>query len=127
MSQNHLPSPETKFREDLRFRVLRLLQNDPALSNREISRQLGVSVGGVHYCLKALADKGMIKMQNFRASDKKLHYAYIVTPKGISERALLAGRFLQRKRAEYEALKAEIDTISQEVRTQESLKAECAT
>jgi EPS-associated MarR family transcriptional regulator len=111
---------ETQFREDLRFRILRLLQSDPKLSNREIAKQLGVSVGGVHYCLKALANKGMIKIHNFRASDKKLQYAYVVTPKGISEKALLASRFLQRKMVEYDALRAEIEAISEEVRTQEN-------
>ncbi len=119
MGQRSSNQDKSQFRENLRFRVLRLLQDDPTLSNREIARKLGVSVGGVHYCLKALADKGMIKIRNFRASDNKLHYAYIVTPNGISERAMLASRFLQRKMSEYEALKAEIEMISQEIRAAE--------
>jgi EPS-associated MarR family transcriptional regulator len=110
---------ESLFRQNVCFLMLRLLQDDPTLSNREIARKLDVSVGGVHYCLKALADKGMIKIQNFRASEKKLHYVYIVTPSGISERARLAGRFLQRKIVEYEKLKAEIEAISEEVREHE--------
>lgn len=119
MGQHSSNLDESQFRENLRFRVLRLLQDDPTLSNREIARKLGVSVGGVHYCLKALADKGMIKIRNFRVSDNKLRYAYIVTPKGVSERAILASRFLQRKMSEYEALKAEIEMISQEIRAAE--------
>jgi EPS-associated MarR family transcriptional regulator len=107
---------QSDFRENLRFRVLRLLESNPEMSYREIANSLGVSVGGVHYCLKALADRGMVKINNFRASDKKLHYAYVVTPSGLAEKALLAGRFLHRRMAEYEALKLEIEAIQDEMR-----------
>jgi len=103
------------FHEDLRFRVLRLLQENPELSQREISTALGVSFGGVNYCLHALAEKGMIKVRNFRASNNKLRYAYVLTPQGIAEKAALTGRFLRRKMAEYEALKAEIAAVRSEI------------
>jgi EPS-associated MarR family transcriptional regulator len=101
-------------REDLRFRVLRLLQEKPEMSQREISAALGVSFGGVNYCLQALAEKGMIKIRNFRASNNKLRYAYVLTPQGIAEKTALTGRFLRRKMAEYEALKAEIEAVRAE-------------
>lgn len=97
--------------DDLRFRVLRVLQNSPELSQREIAGELGVSLGAINYCLRALIDKGQVKVRNFRASDKKLRYAYILTPRGISAKTHLTAGFLKRKLAEYEALKAEIDAI----------------
>lgn len=101
-------------RENLRFRVLQLLQENPEMSQREISAALGVSFGGVNYCLQALAEKGMIKIRNFRASNNKLRYAYVLTPQGIAEKTALTGRFLRRKMAEYEALKAEIEAVRAE-------------
>lgn len=104
----------TDIPEDLRFRVLRLLQENPRLSHREIARALGVSAGGVNYCVNALIEKGMVKVRNFRASDNKLRYAYVLTPQGIAEKAALTGRFLQRKMSEYEALKAEIESVMRE-------------
>ena len=84
-------------REDAHFRVLRLIESQPHLSQREIARALGVSLGAVNYCLNALIAKGHVKVNNFRASDNKLRYAYLLTPRGASERARLTGRFLQRK------------------------------
>jgi len=101
--------------EDIRFRVLRLLQGDPNCSQRDIAKALGVSLGGVNYCLNALVKKGYVKICNFKASDNKLRYAYILTPKGITEKTALTGRFLQRKMHEYEALKAEIETVREEM------------
>lgn len=97
--------------EDLNFRVLRFVEEYPDRSQREISRALGLSLGGVHYCLKALIDKGLIKIENFRTSSNKLGYLYVLTPQGIAERAALTNRFLRRKLAEYEALKAEIEAM----------------
>ncbi|MFN3890321.1 MAG: MarR family EPS-associated transcriptional regulator [Beijerinckiaceae bacterium] len=101
-------------REDAHFRVLRLIESRPNLSQRDISDALGLSLGSVNYCLKALTEKGCVKVNNFRASDNKLRYAYILTPSGISERAKLTARFLKRKMREYEALKAEIDALQHE-------------
>ena len=100
--------------EDVHFRVLRVLNDRPGLSQREIAHELGVSLGAVNYCLRALVEKGQIKVKNFRASDNKLRYAYVLTPGGIAQKAQLTGAFLKRKVAEYEALKAEIETVKSE-------------
>ncbi|WP_281990673.1 MarR family EPS-associated transcriptional regulator [Sulfitobacter geojensis] len=101
--------------EDVHFRVLRVLNDRPGLSQREIAQELGVSLGAVNYCLRALVEKGQIKVQNFRASDNKLRYAYILTPRGMAQKAQLTGAFLKRKVAEYEALKAEIEAVKSEM------------
>ena len=99
----------------MRFRVMRLLENDPRLSQREIAAELGVSLGGVNYCLRALVDKGYVKVRNFRASGNKLGYAYLLTPRGVGEKARLTRDFLRRKQAEYEALRAEIESLEAEL------------
>jgi len=101
--------------EDIRFRVLRLLQENPTSSQRDIAKALGLSLGGVNYCLNALVEKGHIKMRNFQEANDKRKYVYLLTPKGIAEKTALTGRFLQRKMREYEALKAEIEAIQEEV------------
>ena len=98
-------------REDVRFRVLRLLEENPEFSQRDIARHLGVSLGAVNFCLSALVEKGHVKVNNFRAADNKLRYAYLLTPKGIAEKAALTSRFLRRKLREYEALRLEIEAL----------------
>ena len=100
--------------EDIHFRVLRLLEANPAMNQRELAEELGVSLGKTNYCLKALLAKGMLKMHNFQSSKRKLAYAYLLTPQGITEKASLTGRFLQRKMDEYVVLKAEIESLKQE-------------
>ncbi len=100
--------------EDTQFRVLRLLEESPESSQREIAGNLGISLGGVNYCLRALVDKGHVKVRNFRASNNKRRYAYILTPKGIVAKTVLTGRFLKSKMAEYEALKLEIESLLHE-------------
>tara|TARA_R110002049_G_C9095769_1_gene556618 strand:+ start:44 stop:421 length:378 start_codon:yes stop_codon:yes gene_type:complete len=100
-----------KLREDVQFRILRLLQDNPEMSQRDLAEAVGVSTGGIHYVLKALLDKGLLKMGNFRAAEAKRRYAYVLTRKGIAAKADLTKRFLVRKMAEYELLKAEIDEI----------------
>ncbi|PSK80410.1 EPS-associated MarR family transcriptional regulator [Limimaricola soesokkakensis] len=101
--------------DDLRFRLLRLLEADPTLSQREIAAELGLSLGRVNYVLRALVEKGQVKAGNFRVSQNKLAYAYLLTPGGIEEKARLASGFLKRKLAEYEALQAEIRTLQREM------------
>ncbi len=96
---------------------MRLLQANPDLTQRELAQELGVSVGRLNYCLKALIDKGWVKMQNFSQSKNKFGYVYILTPTGMAEKAALTSRFLKRKMCEYEALKAEIDALQNEVQT----------
>ena len=105
--------------EDLHFRVLKMLQDDPDLSQRELAEKLGVSNGKLHYCMKALIDKGLVKLGNFANSKHHLGYAYLLTPAGITQKANLTGRFLKRKMAEYEALQAEIAALQAELRDQE--------
>ena len=101
--------------EDVHFRVLRTLNEQPELSQREIANVSGVSLGAVNFCLRALVEKGQIKVQNFQASDSKLRYAYVITPTGIAQKTRLTAAFLKRKIAEYEALRAEIDAVESEV------------
>ena len=101
--------------EDLRFRVLKLLQQRPDSSQRELAQQLGISNGKMNYCLKALMDKGLVKLENFQNSQHKFNYSYLLTPAGIAEKAALTGRFLKRKMAEYESLQAEIDSLRSEM------------
>ena len=97
--------------EDVHFRMLRALEERPNLSQREISRDLGVSLGAVNYCLRALIETRQIKVQNFKSSDHKLRYAYVLTPRGLTKKAQLAGAFLKRKILEFEALEAEIEAV----------------
>lgn len=108
-------SPRSKLQEDARFRILRLIEDNPELSQRELAHAAGISVGGVHYVLNALIEKGFVKLGNFTSSKDKRRYAYKLTPKGIAEKAVLTRRFLIRKMAEYEALKAEIAEIGREL------------
>jgi|TARA_R100001377_G_scaffold22165_3_gene11852 EPS-associated MarR family transcriptional regulator len=91
--------------ENVRFRILRLLQGSPEIYQREIAVAVGISVGGVHYCLKALMDMGLLKLGNFSVAQDKRRYVYILTPIGVSEKAALTSFFLKRKMEEYEALK----------------------
>jgi EPS-associated MarR family transcriptional regulator len=101
--------------EDLHFRVLKLLQDNPDFSQRELATQLGVSNGKLHYCMKALIQKGLVKLTNFAHSKHHLGYAYLLTPKGIALKASMASDFLKRKMAEYEALRAEIVALQAEM------------
>ena len=109
------PSRRTQLQEDTYFRVLRMLQDNPDLTQREIAQQLGVSTSGLNYCLNALIDKGWVKVQNFSQSKNKFGYIYVLTPQGILEKVALTSRFLQRKQAEYEALRTEIDSLTAEL------------
>lgn len=90
---------------------MRELEGNPELSQRELAKSLGISLGIVNYCLKALVDKGQVKVRNFRASDNKLRYAYVLTPQGLVTKAKLTRSFLQRRMSEYDALKAEIEAL----------------
>ena len=110
-----MTSRQAKLQEDTYFRVMRILQENPDLTQRELAEKLGISVGGLNYCLKALMEKGLVKMKNFANSKNKFRYVYVLTPTGIAEKAAIAQRFLQRKMDEYEALKAEIEALMSEV------------
>ncbi len=97
------------------LKVLRLLQDNPDLTQRELAQRLGMSVGGLNYCLKALMEKGLVKMHNFQSSKNKFKYVYLLTPQGIAEKVALTSRFLKRKMEEYDALKVEIEALKVEV------------
>lgn len=105
--------------EDLRFRVLKLLETSPDLSQRDLAAALGISNGKINYCLRALLAKGLVKLGNFSQSRHRLGYVYLLTPSGIAEKAALTHRFLQRKMAEYEALKTEIDALRADLGAQD--------
>ena len=109
-----MTSRQAKLQEDTYFRVMRLLQDNPDLTQRELAEQLGISVGGLNYCLKALMEKGLVKMKNFADSKNKFGYVYVLTPSGLAEKAAITQRFLQRKMQEYQALKAEIEALTAE-------------
>ena len=100
--------------QEAHFRVLRLLEGNPQMNQRDLAAAAGVSLGKTNYCINALLDKGLIKVQNFKSNNRKLAYAYLLTPAGIAEKATLTQRFLKRKMEEYEALKAEIELLKHE-------------
>ncbi len=107
-----MPGPiKRSAQEDARFRILRLLGDNPNLTQRQLAEALGVSLGAVNFCLKAMIDVGLVKAKNFRSSENKRRYAYIITAEGIAEKVALTCTFVQRKVREYEALKAEIDAL----------------
>jgi len=94
---------------------MRLLEVNPQMSQRELSKSLGVSLGGINYCLNGLAVKGLIKIQNFRNNKKKRIYFYLLTPQGLAEKTALTGSFLKKKMLEYQLLKEEIEELSREI------------
>ena len=110
-----MTSRRSLLQEDTYFRVLRLLQDNPDMTQREIAQSLGLSTSGLNYCLKALIDKGWVKVHNFSQSKNKFGYIYVLTPQGMAEKLFLTSRFLKRKMSEYEALKAEIEGLQAEV------------
>lgn len=96
---------------DVHFRVLHLLEEEPKLTQRELAQKLGISLGGVNYCLRALIEIGQIKAKNFSNNPRKTTYLYLLTAKGVAEKAKLTSGFLKRKLTEYNALKKEIDVL----------------
>ena len=108
-------SKPTPLRDETRLRVMRLLEEQPELTQRQLAEQLGISLGGINYCLKALVEKGWIKAENFSRSKRKISYAYILTPKGIAAKTRLTAAFLRRKLVEFEVLKREISVLEREL------------
>ncbi len=101
--------------EDVTIRTLRLVQDNSKISQREIAAHVGISVGEAHYCLWALAEKNLIKLENYHASKNKRAYVYLLTPKGITTKASLTVSFLKRRLAEYVTLKSEIAELEIEL------------
>jgi EPS-associated MarR family transcriptional regulator len=101
--------------EETYFRVMRILHNNPDLTQRELAQKLGISLGGLNFCLNALIDKGFIKLSNFQQSKNKFKYVYLLTPQGIAEKLTMTSRFLKLKIDEYDALKVEIEALKADV------------
>lgn len=101
--------------DEFSYQVIRLIEQDPEISQRELSRRLGVSLGKVNYGLRALIDKGWLKAKNFRNSSNKLGYRYLLTPHGMQQKTVVAANFLKRKLAEYEQLQQEIERLRREL------------
>ena len=102
-------------RDDARFRILHLLDQNPEMSQRDLSRAVGISTGSTHYVIRSLVDEGFVKLKNFTNAEDKRRYAYVLTPRGASEKTALALAFLGRKREEFKALKAEISALELEL------------
>jgi len=101
---------------EIHLQVLRAVESRPGLTQRELAKELGVSLGKAHYCMKALIDKGLVKMGNFSHNQKKMDYAYLLTPSGIKSKAVLTAHFLERKAAEYAMLKSELEKHENDIR-----------
>ena len=101
--------------EERQLDALRLLETNPEMTQRELAEALGVSLGAANYCLRALVEKGWVKLENFQNNPNKLGYLYLLTPMGMAAKTALTARFLRRKLVEYEALKAEIELLKSEV------------
>ncbi|MGR9074181.1 MAG: MarR family EPS-associated transcriptional regulator [Gammaproteobacteria bacterium] len=114
MKTNNRPDRE------IHLKVMRLLENDPEITQRQLAKALGISLGKVNYCLKALMEKGLVKADNFKKSGNKTAYLYLLTPKGIEEKSKFTLRFLKRKMEEYENLRREIDDLQKEVKANEA-------
>jgi EPS-associated MarR family transcriptional regulator len=118
--QNHqdrhsMTSRRAKLHQDTNFRLMKILEANPDLSQREMGKALGISFGGINYCLNALVAKGLVKIENFSQNQNKFGYVYLLTPSGIAEKAALTSVFLKRKMEEYEALKLEIAMLKSEI------------
>jgi EPS-associated MarR family transcriptional regulator len=118
-----MTSRQSNLQEDTYFRVMGILQDNPNLTQRELADKLGLSLGGLNYCLRALIDKGFVKMQNFNKAENKLKFVYLLTPRGILEKSSLTYRFLERKLHEYAALKVEIEALKGQIDLSASAKA----
>lgn len=101
--------------DDVHYRLLKLIEANPGVSQRELARTMGVSLGKANYCLKALVGRGFVKLENFRRHGNKLAYAYLLTPAGIEEKARVTLAFLRRKEQEYETIRQEIALLREEV------------
>ena len=103
--------------EEYHYQLLKVLQENPDLSQRELAQKIGISLGKTNYCLKALIEKGWVKVASFRRSENKVAYAYLLTPRGVEEKVKATADFLRRKVAEYDALEKEIEQLRSEVKS----------
>ena len=110
-----MASQREKQKQETHFRVMRLLDEIPSISTREIAEKVGISNGAAYYCVTALVEKGFVKLKNFSQSQIKANYIYELTPRGIRAKAALTVSFLERKRHEYDDLKLEIERLEHEL------------
>ena len=118
-----MASRREQHQEDVRLRVMRLIDENSKMSSRQIADKVGIANGSAYYVLTALVKKGFVKLGNFKNSHRKGQYAYLLTPKGIQEKSLLTHRFIGRKRQEFDALRAEIESLEEEVGSAKGLSS----
>ena len=109
-------------KQELEYRALKLLEQQPDMTQRQIAEKLNVSLGKTHYLIKSFIDVGWVKLDNFQRSDNKWGYAYLLTPNGIIEKAVITAQFLTRKQREYSDLQLEIQRLQEEVKQNKKLK-----
>ena len=109
-----MASRREEHQAEIRLKVMRLISNNPEMSTRQVADQVGISNGSAHYVLSALVEKGFFKLGSFKKNPRKGQYAYLLTPKGVREKSLLTQSFIERKRQEFEDLKAEIQVLEEE-------------
>ena len=109
-----MASRREEHQEDVRLRVMRLIDENSEMSSRKIADKVGIANGSAYYVLTALVERGFVKLENFKNSQRKGQYAYLLTPRGIREKSLLTHRFIGRKRQEFDALRAEIESLEEE-------------
>ena len=117
-----MASKREQQQQETHFKVMRLLDEDPSISTREIARRVGISNGAAYYCVTALVEKGFVKLKNFARSKTKSNCLYELTPRGIRAKAALTVSFLERKRHEYEDLRLEIERLENELTTEDKNK-----
>ena len=117
-----MASQREQQQQETHFKVMRLLDEDPSISTREIAKKVGISNGAAYYCVTALVEKGFVKLKNFTQSKTKANFIYELTPRGIRAKTALTVSFLERKRHEYEDLKVEIERLESELGVDETNK-----
>ena len=102
-------------RSELEYTILKILEDNPKMTQRQVAKEMGLSLGKTNYIIRALVAKGWVKLSNFKRSDNKLGYIYLLTPEGVAKKSILAENFLRRKSEEYNRLKKEIEMLKQEL------------
>ena len=110
-----MASRRKEHKEDAKFRVFQIINENPQMSTREIAQKVGISNGSAYYLLTSLIDMGFVKLSNFKDSSKKIKYSYLLTPKGIREKSLVTNKCLERKKQEYELLRKEIIKLERDL------------
>ena len=110
-----MASRRKEHQEDAKVRMLQIISDNPQMTSRKLAQTVGISNGSAYYLLISLIDKGFVKLENFKKSTQKTKYSYLLTPKGIREKSFITGKFLERKKQEYELLKKEITELERDV------------